>query len=140
MGEVEEEQLILVVDDEENVVELLGRILDIAGYSTLQATNVPDAWALWLEYRPVLTVTDVIMAPEDGIELCRKIRQVDPKHPVVFISGNIQCRLRGGVDDELRPALFMTKPFGVSDLMINVYSMLAHVPVKIKEQNEGDVQ
>lgn len=135
MESLENEQLILIVDDEENVLELLGRVLDIAGYHTVRATNVDDAWSLWKEYRPVLTVTDVIMHPHDGVELCRRIRQVDPKHPMVFISGNLQCRLREGVDDDLRPAMFMTKPFGISDLMISVYSMLAHVPSRREGQD-----
>lgn len=60
---------VLVVDQEPRIVELIGQVLDEAGYQIVTADNNADALQSIKEARPDLVVLDLIMTDEDGIDL-----------------------------------------------------------------------
>ena len=62
---------IFVVDDEQQIVRVLKRTLEAAGFtvqSAVSARNALDAIQLWT---PDVVITDLAMPEIDGIELCR---------------------------------------------------------------------
>lgn len=59
---------ILVVDDESSIAELVGEVLDAAGYRVLQASNGRMALAIARREHPALVLTDRMMPEVDGIE------------------------------------------------------------------------
>jgi signal transduction histidine kinase/FixJ family two-component response regulator len=79
---------ILLADDEEGIRTVLSIALTDSGYQVLTAENGEDAFKLFEAARPPIVLTDIKMPGMDGIELLRKIKQVDPETEVIMITGH----------------------------------------------------
>jgi len=78
---------ILIVDDEPGIRELLGMILESAGYSVVAAVDGIEAPKI-MESRPIdIVITDLLMPERDGIEFITEIRQKYPDVKIVAMSG-----------------------------------------------------
>lgn len=75
---------ILVVDDEEDILELLDYNLSKEGYSVKTASNGNDGIKLAKEFKPQLILLDIMMPKMDGIETCRRLREI-PQFKDIFI-------------------------------------------------------
>jgi two-component system cell cycle sensor histidine kinase/response regulator CckA len=80
---------VLVVDDQPLILAIVARVLSVAGYGVLQATDAAAALRLFLEERERITLvlTDVQMPGMSGVELGRRIWATDPSLPVLYMSG-----------------------------------------------------
>ena len=66
---------ILLVDDEPDILEIVGFNLSAAGYQILTAENGVEAVEKAKKYKPHLIILDVMMPEMDGIEACERIRE-----------------------------------------------------------------
>ena len=112
---------ILVVDDEADIRELVGGILEDEGYSVRTAPDANAALAVIRARRPTLLILDIWMqgGGMDGLELLDVVKGFDSDMPVLMISGhgNIETAVsaikRGAYD-------FLEKPFKADRLLIMV--------------------
>jgi DNA-binding response OmpR family regulator len=77
---------ILVVDDEENMLALLDRVLGKEGYHIACANSAQVAMCLAREHSFQLAIVDVFMPELDGIDMLRKLKAMDGDMPVVMMS------------------------------------------------------
>jgi putative two-component system response regulator len=116
---------ILIVDDEEKNLKLLGLILQSHNYDFETAKNGREALEKTKEYSPDLIFLDVMMPVMDGYEACRRLRE-DPATefiPVVIVTalGDQQSRNKGleaGAND------FLTKPVDRTEVLIRATNLL----------------
>jgi putative two-component system response regulator len=116
---------ILIVDDEENNLKIMGIILQNYNYDFQTAKNGFEALEKTKEYSPDLIFLDVMMPEMDGFETCRKLRE-DPATkfiPVVMITalGDQEARNKGleaGAND------FLTKPVDKTEIAIRAKNLL----------------
>ncbi|MEW4466989.1 sigma-54 dependent transcriptional regulator [Parasphingorhabdus sp. JC815] len=109
---------ILIVDDEPDIRELISGVLEDDGYETRMAGDSDAALAAVKERKPSLVLLDVWLRGSrlDGLELLTEIKNIDPKLPVIVISGhgNIDTAVaaisQGAID-------FIEKPFEAEHLM-----------------------
>jgi two-component system OmpR family response regulator len=118
-----EQQLVLVVDDEVAVADLLEDALTIGGYQTLRATNGMEALRLVREKSPDLLLLDINMPLMNGFEVLERLRGRGNDTPVLFLTA------RDDRDDELHGLKlgaddYVTKPFGVDELILRVQAVL----------------
>jgi len=106
---------VLIVDDEENFLVLLDRILTKEGYEVSTALNSQQAWDLIEEGAFQLAILDIKMFPIDGIGLLSEIRKRSPSTRVIMITaypthdGRNEC-MRRGAD------VYLTKPLDLREL------------------------
>ena len=113
---------ILIVDDEEEIVRLIGRYAQREGYETAEASDGSEAVELCRKYDFDMIIMDVMMRDMDGYTAVKKIRS-EKDIPVLMLSarGTEYDKLFGfevGVDD------YVTKPFSPKELMARVNVIL----------------
>jgi two-component system KDP operon response regulator KdpE len=109
---------VLVVDDEESLRDFVRRNLEVRGYSVHTAGNGLEALAVFNSEAVELVILDVMMPHMDGLETLRRMRE-QSFVPIIILSamGEEQDKVRAlnlGADD------YLTKPFGVDELMARV--------------------
>ena len=112
---------VLVVDDEEVVRTLIGRILDAAGHVVTQAASAEAAIAAASASvaRFDLILTDVVLGAADGIAVLGTLREAHPNAAVVVMSGYSPTPERVA-ELSRQGAEFLPKPFGALQLMAAV--------------------
>jgi DNA-binding response OmpR family regulator len=118
--------LVLVVDDDRDFLEIATRILQQAGYATLEAATGADAVEIAQRDGPQLVLLDVRLGGSmSGHEVCRVLKtDISPAPAVVFVSGartESFDRVGGllvGADD------YITKPFAADELLARVRTLL----------------
>lgn len=123
---------ILVVDDEPQITRVLRTTLSAQGYDLRAANDGETALEIMKDWTPDLVITDLVMPQMDGLELCRRVRSKS-EMPIIVLSVRGEERtkvqaLDAGADD------YVTKPFGMSELLARVRANLRRAP---SEEPEG---
>jgi len=107
---------ILIVDDEAGTLLLLQSLLKSNGYAVRTAGDGVSALEIVKGGGIDITVTDLRMAPMDGMTLFREIRKVTPVMPVVILTA---CASIETAIDAMKRGVFdyLTKPFKVDDML-----------------------
>ncbi|MFV8280326.1 response regulator transcription factor [Christiangramia marina] len=116
---------ILLVDDEPDILEIVGYNLSSEGYQVITADNGAKAVKLAQKHKPHLIILDVMMPEMDGIEACEQIRKLpDLEHAIItFLTarGEDYSQMAGfdaGADD------YITKPIKPKVLVSKVKALL----------------
>ncbi len=117
-----QQQRILVVDDEPQLARVLRTGLKTHGYDVRVAADGVSALETFGDWHPDLVVTDLAMPNMDGLELCRRLRELS-QLPIIVLSvrGEEKTKveaLDAGADD------YVTKPFGMDELLARVRAQL----------------
>jgi len=117
-GESRGSETILLVEDEDDVRELTREILEMAGYTVLEAARGGDALRLCHDSaRPIdLLLTDVVMPQMSGPDLARQVLELRPGTKVVYMSGYTDDALghHGVLEADI---VLLPKPFTPESLM-----------------------
>ncbi|MGE4213959.1 MAG: response regulator YycF [Anaerotignaceae bacterium] len=113
---------ILVVDDEKNIVDIIKFNLKKEGYEVITAADGAEGILKTYEENPDLILLDIMMPKVDGYEACKKIREKYDT-PIIMLTARAEevdkvLGLELGADD------YVTKPFGVRELMARVKANL----------------
>jgi CheY-like chemotaxis protein len=123
-------ETILVVEDEQVLRELLREILTGLGYGVLEAANGLEALQVWEAGRGKidLLLTDLAMPHGvSGRELAAKLREQDPRLPVIFSSGHTREMIQQGHEPS-PDANFLSKPYRAAELARMVRQALDAAP------------
>lgn len=116
-------QTILIVEDEKRVADLLKIGLEENGYQTVVAYDGAMGLRLFQSNSFQLVISDIILPKLDGFELCKEIRKVNERIPILMLTalGSADDKLEGfdaGADD------YMVKPFDFRELNARVKVLL----------------
>ena len=119
---------ILIVDDEKNIVDIIAFNLKKEGYQVITAADGEEGVKKALEENPDLILLDIMMPKMDGYEACKKIRE-KKSTPIIMLTARAEeldkvLGLELGADD------YVTKPFGVRELMARVKANLRKSTVR----------
>src|ERR1700730_10481611 len=117
---------ILLVDDEEDILDFLERILRNK-YTVFKSENANDALNILGTEAIQLVVSDVMMPQMDGFELCKNIKSnFEFSHiPVILLTAKntIQSKVEGL---ELGADAYIEKPFSKEHLQAQIASLITH--------------
>ncbi|WP_223032651.1 response regulator transcription factor [Hanstruepera marina] len=126
---------ILLVDDEPDILEIVGYNLSAEGYNVLTAENGVQAVKKAKKEKPQLIILDVMMPEMDGIEACEQIRKIPELNETIitFLTarGEDYSQVAGfdaGADD------YITKPIKPKVLVSKVKALLR----RLKEEESSD--
>ena len=118
---------IIVVDDDARLRELLNRYLSEQGYSVRAVADGNDMNRWLARERYDLMVLDLMMPGEDGLSICRRLRGLGDKIPIIMLTakGDDVDRIVGlevGADD------YLPKPFNPRELLARIQAVLRRAP------------
>ena len=130
---------VLVVDDDEDYREAMeGALLEL-GYACRGAQDGVDAWEMHAAARADVILSDWTMPRMDGLELCKRVRDDDSRHPYthfIFVTGNSDKAhfihgMHAGADD------YMAKPVDIDELRarLEVARRVVTLRRQLSEQN-----
>jgi DNA-binding response OmpR family regulator len=115
---------ILVVDDEPSAVELLTEFLTAKNHTVIGAVNGEEALRKVKEERPHLIFLDVMMPKMSGLEVLKKIREIDKEVGVIMVTA-VHEEETGRQALKLGAFDFITKPIDLAYLERSLWHKLA---------------
>jgi len=113
---------VLVVDDEENLLLLIDRILSKEGFTVKTASNAYQALDLVDHHVFDLGILDVKMFPIDGVSLLSEIKKRSPSTHVVMITAYPTADTRNECL-KIGASTYLTKPLDIQELKIVVQNL-----------------
>lgn len=121
---------IYIVEDDENIREIESYALHNSGYETLCFVTGEELYAAVEERVPDLILLDIMLPGEDGLEILKHLRNMSAARtvPIIMVTAKTSeldkvKGLDGGADD------YITKPFGVMELISRVKALLRRAAV-----------
>jgi DNA-binding response OmpR family regulator len=117
---------ILVIDDEETTVQLIGILLERRGYEVIKSFRADDGLRKAYQNQPDLVLLDIMMPDMDGWDVCKRLREMSDV-PIIFLTarGEVRDVVRGlemGADD------YIVKPYDNDELVARVKAHLRRSP------------
>ena len=122
---------ILIVEDEEGIVQFLKQGLEEEGYQISAVTNGLQGFELFKNGRFDLVLLDWMLPKMTGIEVCKSIREINSKIPIIFLTAKdtVQETIEGlktGAND------YIKKPFSFDELV-------ERIKVQLRDKSEQDI-
>jgi two-component system, OmpR family, response regulator MprA len=114
---------LLVVDDDPSVREALELVLDLNGFAVASAADGSEAIRALALSRHDAVILDVLMPGMDGLEVCRRMRAIGDRTPVLMLTARAELSdrvagLEAGADD------YLAKPFASEELIARLRALL----------------
>lgn len=124
---------ILLVDDDLKNSMLLKRFLEVEGYCVTYANNGTIGWELYHTSKPDLILLDINMPEMNGFELAQKIREVNQKVLIFFLTDRTEKddRLKGF---SLKGNDYIPKPFYPEELIAKIKERFENRSIEMQRE------
>jgi DNA-binding response OmpR family regulator len=114
---------ILIVEDDPHILLGLEELLKSEGFQTATCTRGDQAVASVARHHPSLIILDIMLPGLSGYDICKELRKNQLKTPILMLTAKGQeldkvIGLELGADD------YVTKPFGVRELLARIHALL----------------
>jgi DNA-binding response OmpR family regulator len=120
-------QTILVIDDDENLRDMIGVLLEREGFRPILAADGKSGLDQAVLGKPALILADLRLPDLSGVEVCKRLRTSGIQTPIIVLSAvgeeiDKVLLLEIGADD------YVVKPFGTRELLARIRAVLRRVP------------
>jgi len=129
---------ILIIEDEPNIRELVSYNLKSGGFLPLEAEDGISGMEMVEAQKPDLILLDIMLPGQDGYEICKELRSAGNKTPIIMMTAKTDevdkvLGLEFGADD------YISKPFGVRELMARIKAVLRRFEGNVGEEQIGEI-
>ena len=132
---------VLLVEDDENLAYMEKSSFEdiIGGYEVKTAVNGKEGLKAWQDFQPDVIVSDIDMPIMDGIEMVKKIREVDGETIILFTTGltspkDLKAGYAAGANN------YVKKPFIPEELDAHIQSLMKLKEGKRSKDTSHDIQ
>ncbi len=127
---------VLIVEDDPDLLQILGLHLDRAGFATRAASTVADALQLARTFQPHLVLLDLRLPDGSGKDVCRSLKTdaLTRRVAVIMVSA-LDAEVDRIVGFELGADDYVTKPFSFRELVLRIHAVLRRSPVSLATQD-----
>ncbi len=116
------DERILIIEDDEEILRVLNRVLTYEGYIVDTALTGKAGLTLAGEQRPDLVILDLMLPNMDGLDVCRRLQKLG-NQPILILTAKdtLEDQVKGldsGADD------YMVKPFEIDELLARIRALL----------------
>ena len=120
-------QTILVIDDDENLRDTIGVLLEREGFRAILAADAKTGLDQAILGKPALILADLRLPDLSGVEICKRLRTSGIQTPIIVLSAvgeeiDKVLLLEMGADD------YVVKPFGTRELLARIRAVLRRAP------------
>lgn len=128
---------ILIIEDEKSISDIIKYNLTKEGYSIVTAYDGEDGLEKALTIKPDLILLDIMLPKMDGFQICKNIRQKS-NMPIIMLTAKEEevdkvLGLELGADD------YITKPFGMRELIARVKANIRRSSITIEPGNKENI-
>jgi two-component system cell cycle sensor histidine kinase/response regulator CckA len=118
-------ETVLLADDNPHIRMIIRDILDMSGYTVIEAVDGKDGLERFIEHqdRVTLLVLDMDMPEKNGRKTYEEIREIRPDIKVLFISGRAREAVLDGWDRNVNVE-YLSKPFLPKELLQKIRKIL----------------
>lgn len=113
---------IMIVEDDPDISQLISMQVTEAGFTALPVSDGATALDSFEQEKPDLVVLDIMLPGVDGLEVCKRIRRVDERIPVLMLTSK-STELDRVLGLELGADDYLTKPFSIVELMARIRAL-----------------
>ncbi len=107
---------LLIVDDERDILLVLGEILEDLGFAVVSAWDGEDAVEIADLYKPDVLLTDFRLPGIDGVATIKRVREGCPQARAILMSGHISAQTRSRAQAEHVDRI-LEKPLSIPELV-----------------------
>jgi DNA-binding response OmpR family regulator len=115
---------VLVVDDNKDAVDIVARLLSHHGITALRAYSGQECLEIVRSRSVDVIVLDVMMPGMDGLEVCKRLKEIAPAPPVILLTAKDDMATRAA-GMALGVSEFMVKPVNNRDLIARIKTQLS---------------
>jgi DNA-binding response OmpR family regulator len=132
-------QRILIIDDDENLRETIGVMLEREGFAPQCAADGKIGYEKAVALRPELLLIDLRLPGMSGVEICKQLRGGKIQIPIIIMSAigeeiDKVLLLEMGADD------YLVKPFGMRELLARIRALLRRSAPEIRVMRFGETE
>lgn len=117
---VMEKRKILIVDDDQDILEVMGIIMESEGYEVDLMSSGMEIFDHISTFHPDLIILDVMLGGMDGRQICKCIKSTEDTLHIPIIMMSASHNIADSVEEICKPDEFVAKPFDVLDLIHTV--------------------
>lgn len=140
MSDPDNGSLVLVIEDDEDLAEFLGRIVRKAGFNAAISHSALKGIQMAEELQPKVIILDLLLARLDGFEVMKRLKEAPRTSliPIIILTGKVDqsSRIRAlelGADD------YITKPFNKTELILRMKSVMRRYKPIVESLSCGEL-
>ena len=128
---------ILIIEDDPHILLGLEEVLRSESFEVAVCNRGDQALAAFNKHHPALIVLDVMLPGMSGYDICKQLRAKKISTPILMLTAKGQeidkvVGLDLGADD------YVTKPFGVRELLARIQALLRRTPVPVSAESDAE--
>jgi CheY-like chemotaxis protein len=123
---------VLIVDDEQDFLQVLGKRLTVSGYSVISASNGRDAVSLAKSQHPDIIVLDIVMPGMDGGQVMSELKEHSSTRniPVILLTGLFSKAEEIKYGSTVSDHIVLAKPLDAEKLLEQMKKLLDDTTIK----------